>query len=104
MCGVALRDGGPIQGLAEHGKRDPASTSGAASGLGLAIADAIVEASGGRWEVGTSEQGGARMAVTWPRTLAGSRAERRREAAATAGRRKGPGGGRTPAPSETRVS
>ena len=47
-------------------------TAGGA-GLGLAIADAIVRASGGRWEVGTSEQGGARMAVTWPRTLAGHR-------------------------------
>ncbi|MFN2568211.1 MAG: sensor histidine kinase [Candidatus Dormibacteria bacterium] len=36
------------------------------AGLGLAIADAVVRATGGRWEVGTSPAGGARMAVTWP--------------------------------------
>jgi len=36
------------------------------AGLGLAIADAIVRASGGRWQVGTSPAGGARMSVSWP--------------------------------------
>jgi len=36
------------------------------AGLGLAIADAVVRATGGRWEVATSQHGGARMAVTWP--------------------------------------
>ena len=35
------------------------------AGLGLAIADAIVRATGGRWQVGTSPAGGARMAVSW---------------------------------------
>jgi signal transduction histidine kinase len=43
------------------------------AGLGLAIADAVVGATGGRWEIGTSPQGGASMSVSWPRTLAGSR-------------------------------
>jgi signal transduction histidine kinase len=40
------------------------------AGLGLAIADAVVRATNGRWEVGTSAAGGASMAVTWPRLLA----------------------------------
>ncbi len=37
------------------------------AGLGLAIADAIVRATGGRWVVGTSPSGGARFAVSWSR-------------------------------------
>ena len=36
------------------------------AGLGLAIADAIVRATSGRWHIGTSPQGGARMLVSWP--------------------------------------
>ena len=36
------------------------------AGLGLAIGNAIVTATGGRWEVGDSPSGGARMAVHWP--------------------------------------
>ena len=39
------------------------------AGLGLAIADAVVRATNGRWEVGASASGGASMAVTWPRLL-----------------------------------
>jgi signal transduction histidine kinase len=46
---------------------------GYGSGLGLAIADAVVRHTHGRWEVSTSALGGARMAVSWPRVLAGSR-------------------------------
>jgi signal transduction histidine kinase len=46
---------------------------GYGSGLGLAIADAVVRHSNGRWEVNTSDLGGARMAVSWPRVLSGSR-------------------------------
>jgi signal transduction histidine kinase len=42
------------------------------AGLGLAIADAVVHATNGRWDVGTSPAGGASMAVTWPRLLARS--------------------------------
>jgi signal transduction histidine kinase len=37
------------------------------AGLGLAIAAAIVHATGGRWSIGTSPAGGASIAVTWPR-------------------------------------
>jgi two-component system, OmpR family, sensor histidine kinase CiaH len=36
------------------------------AGLGLAIGNAIVTATGGRWEVTESAAGGARMAVYWP--------------------------------------
>jgi len=43
------------------------------AGLGLAIADAVVRATGGRWEVGESAAGGASMSVSWPRGLPGPR-------------------------------
>jgi len=37
------------------------------AGLGLAIADAVVRSTGGRWEVGTSAAGGAAMGAAWPK-------------------------------------
>jgi len=40
---------------------------GQGAGLGLAIADAVVRTTHGRWSVGESALGGARMTVTWPR-------------------------------------
>jgi two-component system OmpR family sensor kinase len=41
------------------------------AGLGLAIADAIVRATGGRWSLGAAPAGGARFSVSWSRaTLA----------------------------------
>lgn len=44
------------------------------AGLGLAIADAVVRVTHGRWDIGTSATlGGASMAVSWPRTLGGAR-------------------------------
>jgi signal transduction histidine kinase len=42
------------------------------SGLGLAIADAIVRATGGRWQIGPSAAGGASVSVSWPRSMSGS--------------------------------
>ena len=42
------------------------------AGLGLAIADAVVRRTHGRWEVGTSALGGASMVVSWPRALSGA--------------------------------
>lgn len=36
------------------------------AGLGLAIGDAVVRATGGRWELDESPLGGARIAVSWP--------------------------------------
>ncbi|HSS36999.1 MAG TPA: HAMP domain-containing sensor histidine kinase [Patescibacteria group bacterium] len=44
------------------------ATGGA--GLGLAIADAIVRTSGGRWRVGESPAGGASLSVAWKRETA----------------------------------
>ena len=38
------------------------------AGLGLAIADAIVRTTGGRWRIGTSPAGGASVGVSWPRS------------------------------------
>jgi signal transduction histidine kinase len=47
-----------------------ASDQPGGAGLGLAIADAVVRATNGRWQVADSPAGGASMAVTWPRVLA----------------------------------
>jgi signal transduction histidine kinase len=49
------------------------STAGeaAGAGLGLAIGDAIVRATGGRWTVGRSPAGGARFSVGWSRASVG---------------------------------
>jgi signal transduction histidine kinase len=46
-----------------------ASEQGGGAGLGLAIADAIVRATNGRWRVETAPGGGARMAVSWERAF-----------------------------------
>jgi two-component system sensor histidine kinase CiaH len=51
--------------------RGTESKSGA--GLGLAIADAIVRATDGRWRIGSSPQGGASLSVAWPRAFSGPR-------------------------------
>jgi signal transduction histidine kinase len=40
---------------------------GQGAGLGLAIADAVVRTTHGRWSVGESALGGASMTVIWPR-------------------------------------
>jgi len=39
------------------------------AGLGLAIADAIARATGGRWHIGTSAAGGASISVSWTRSI-----------------------------------
>jgi signal transduction histidine kinase len=46
-----------------------ATDAAGGAGLGLAIADAIVHASGGRWHIGTSPVGGASISVSWPRSM-----------------------------------
>ncbi|KRT63555.1 MAG: histidine kinase [Chloroflexi bacterium CSP1-4] len=43
------------------------------AGLGLAIADAIVRATNGRWHIGDSPAGGASVAVSWQHSIAGGR-------------------------------
>jgi two-component system, OmpR family, sensor histidine kinase CiaH len=40
---------------------------GSGAGLGLAIGDSIVRSTGGRWQVGDSELGGALLLVSWRR-------------------------------------
>ncbi len=50
-----------------------ATDSASGAGLGLAIADAIVRATNGRWQIGSSPSGGASMSVSWPRAFAGPR-------------------------------
>ncbi len=47
------------------------SADAGGAGLGLAIGDAIVRATGGRWTVDGSPLGGARFAVSWPRATLG---------------------------------
>jgi len=43
-----------------------ATDSASGAGRGLAIGDVIVRATGGRWSVGASPSGGARLSVSWP--------------------------------------
>jgi two-component system sensor histidine kinase CiaH len=53
-----------------------ATDAAGGAGLGLAIGDAIVRATNGRWQLGTSPQGGASISVTWPRWSGGGRESR----------------------------
>lgn len=46
-----------------------ATTASGGAGLGLAIADAVVGATGGSWSIGSSKLGGARVEVVWEREL-----------------------------------
>jgi signal transduction histidine kinase len=46
-----------------------ASDQPGGAGLGLAIADAVVRATNGKWQVASSAAGGASIAVSWPRVL-----------------------------------
>jgi signal transduction histidine kinase len=74
---LTVDDSGP--GIPEQQRRrifdrfQRATDHASGAGLGLAIADAVVRATNGRWEVGTSSAGGASMAISWPRLLSGSR-------------------------------
>ena len=47
------------------------SSEAGGAGLGLAIGDAIVQATGGRWVVDRSPLGGARFVVSWPAVALG---------------------------------
>jgi signal transduction histidine kinase len=72
---LAVEDSGPGIPAAERShifdRFRRASDVPGGSGLGLAIADAVVRASGGRWEIGTSPTGGASMAVSWSPLIRG---------------------------------
>jgi signal transduction histidine kinase len=50
-----------------------ATDAAGGSGLGLAIGDAVVRATNGRWQLGTSPQGGLSVSVSWPRWAGGGR-------------------------------
>lgn len=70
---VAVEDSGPgiepdeVPFLFDRFHR--ATAEGEGAGLGLAIADAVVRSSGGKWRVGRSALGGARMEVAWRRQV-----------------------------------
>lgn len=68
---LAVEDDGPgIPPLAREHLFDRfrrATDTPGGYGLGLAIADSIVRSTAGRWEVGSSSTGGARLEVSWPR-------------------------------------
>ena len=73
---VAVEDSGPGIAGAERprifDRFHRATDRAGGAGLGLAIADAVVRRTHGRWEVGTSELGGASMVVSWSRALSGT--------------------------------
>jgi two-component system, OmpR family, sensor histidine kinase CiaH len=68
---LAVEDSGPGIPPAEHAhlfdRFYRATTAGTGAGLGLAIADSIVRSTGGRWQIDTSDLGGAAMQVGWHR-------------------------------------
>jgi signal transduction histidine kinase len=69
---LAVEDNGP--GVAPEDRATlfdrfrRATSEGSGAGLGLAIADAVVRATGGEWQVGDASLGGARMEVRWHRS------------------------------------
>jgi signal transduction histidine kinase len=70
--GLAVEDDGP--GIAPEARArlfdrfHRATDQGNGAGLGLAIGDAVVRATGGEWRVGESPLGGALMEVRWHRS------------------------------------
>jgi signal transduction histidine kinase len=69
---LAVEDSGPGIPAAERSRLfdrfHRATDEGNGAGLGLAIADSVVQATGGRWRVEDSSLGGARMEVSWHRS------------------------------------
>lgn len=77
---VTMRSGYPRMAVLDTGPGVPAAdrqrifnrfhrglAEGEGAGLGLAIADAVVQATGARWEIANRTNGGAEFAVVWPR-------------------------------------
>jgi len=56
-----------------------ATDEGNGAGLGLAIADSVVRATGGEWRVGQADLGGAHMEVRWHRSPGAKDSGERRE-------------------------
>lgn len=69
MAVLAVDDTGPGIPQAERAflfdRFHRATDKGEGAGLGLAIADAVVRSTGGRWRVADSDLGGAHMEVAW---------------------------------------
>jgi signal transduction histidine kinase len=69
---LAVDDSGPGIAPEERSKLfdrfHRATDEGNGAGLGLAIADAVVRATGGEWRVGQGDLGGAHMEVRWHRS------------------------------------
>jgi signal transduction histidine kinase len=69
---LAVEDDGPGIAAEERGalfdRFHRATDESNGAGLGLAIGDAVVRATGGEWHVGTAALGGARMEVCWHRS------------------------------------
>jgi signal transduction histidine kinase len=69
---LAVEDNGP--GIAPEERASlfdrfrRATDEGNGAGLGLAIGDAVVRATGGEWRIGDASLGGARMEVRWHRS------------------------------------
>jgi len=76
---LTVDDSGPGIPEAERGRVfdrfHRATDQPGGAGLGLAIADAIVHSTGGRWHIGTSPAGGASISVSWPRSMSSHRHE-----------------------------
>ncbi len=72
---LAVEDSGPGIPLDERpllfDRFHRTTDQGPGAGLGLAIADSVVRSTGGRWHIGDTPLGGARMEISWHR--AGSR-------------------------------
>jgi signal transduction histidine kinase len=69
--GLAVEDSGPgippDQRPLLFDRFQRGNDGGEGAGLGLAIADAVVRSTGGKWRVGDAPGGGARMEVLWRR-------------------------------------
>jgi len=69
---LAVEDDGPGIAAEERAalfdRFHRATDEGNGAGLGLAIGDAVVRATGGEWHVGAAALGGARMEVRWHRS------------------------------------
>lgn len=68
---LVVEDDGPGIPEKEHDRLfdrfHRASVEPGGAGLGLAIADAVVRSTEGRWNIGAAPAGGARMEISWPR-------------------------------------
>ena len=71
LASLALEDSGPGIPVEQRpflfGRFRRGTDGGEGAGLGLAVADAVVRSSGGKWRLADAPAGGARMEVLWRR-------------------------------------